>query len=113
MDLALDATTSPTPLKKCIECGDEWITNQTDVTCIVTGNKVTLEVIDSDPIDIDEPYVPNPCKAGKHSMTPENTRIYKRLDNGYVERNCRECYKEYHRAAKRRRRIQKKLALEN
>lgn len=112
MDLALDTTTSPIPLKKCLDCGDEWITDQDEVTCLVTGNKVVLEVIDSNPIDEDEPYIPNPCRAGKHSLTPENWRVYVRGD-GKTEQGCRECYRAYHRAAKRRRKLEKKLALEN
>lgn len=110
MDLALDtaAQPQPQPLKKCVECGDEWITDQVEVTCLQTGNKVVLTVIDPNPIDVDEPYIPNPCRAGKHSLDiPGNLRVYQRPNDGKVESGCRECYREYHRKAKRRRRLQR------
>lgn len=102
MDLSLDTPTAPpVPLKKCIECGDEWITDQTEVTCLVTGNKVILVVIDSNPIDVDDFLPPNPCKAKKHTLTPENWYRYQKK-TGRTEQGCNECRRERNRAAKQR-----------
>lgn len=112
MDLALDTTISPTPLKKCFDCGDEWITDQDEVTCLVTGNKVVLEVIDSNPIDEDEPFVPNPCAAGKHTLSSANWYRFERK-NGRVEQGCLKCRRERNLAAKRRQKARKLAYLNN
>lgn len=101
----------PTPLKKCIECGDEWITDQTEVTCLVTGNKVLLTVIDPNPIDEDGPIINGtPCKRDKHALTPDNWYIYPRKD-GRVEQGCKACRLEMNRKAKQRQKA-KRLRLE-
>lgn len=108
----LDASApAPTPLKKCIECGDEWITDQYEVTCLQTGNKVILVVIDPEPIDVDEVPIPNACKANKHSLTPDNWYEYPRAGRPNPEKGCKECRKERNREAKRRQKA-KRLRLE-
>lgn len=105
------STPTPTPLKKCIECGDEWITNQTEVTCLVTGNTVVLEIIDPDPIDDDGPIINGPaCKRDKHALTPDNWYVLKKK-SGSTEQGCIACRREMNREAKKRQKA-KRLRLE-
>lgn len=109
---SLDGSTStPTPLKKCIECGDEWITDQYEVTCLVTGNPVILVIVDPDPIDEDGPIIVGPaCKRDRHALTPENwyVRVKK---NGRIDQGCKACRQELNREAKKRQKA-KRLRLE-
>lgn len=108
---SMDDTTATVPLKKCIECGDEWITDQYEVTCLATGNKVILVVVDPEPIDIDEIPIPNPCKAGKHTLTKDNWYSHQRKGRRTPETGCSDCLKERNREAKRRQKA-KRLRLE-
>lgn len=102
---------APTPLKKCIECGDEWITDQYEVTCLQTGNKIFLVVVDPDPIDVDEVPIPNPCRAGKHTLTGDNWYSYYKKGRPSPAQGCNDCRKEMNREAKRRQKA-KRLRLE-
>lgn len=83
------------PLKKCPSCGDEWITDQTSVKCLLTEQLTELIVIDPEPIDDD--YVQDPCPAGKHPYSENYYRFVRK--NGKVEQGCRLCRRERNLAA--------------
>lgn len=111
MDDTTATTPTPIPLKKCIECGDEWITDQYEVTCLATGNTVILVVVDPEPIDIDEIPIPNPCRAGRHTLTEFNQFSHLRKGRTKPETGCNDCLRERNREAKRRQKA-KRLRLE-
>lgn len=104
----MDSTTEAdmTPLKKCIECGDEWITDQYEVTCVVTRNPTFLVTVDENPIDEDEVFIPNPCPSGKHTISPTNWYRLERKD-GRIEQGCLKCRRERNSAAKVRQKARK------
>lgn len=101
-----------TPLKKCPSCGDEFITNQTEVTCLLTKQITMLVVIDDNPIDDD--MSPNPCRAGIHNI--DETRYEYRRPGGKMESGCRECRRAMNRRAalkyNTRKRAERKAALQ-